>query len=250
MYLSPRFSVTDPRRRAALASGDAPASSGGIVGGPSPAQQAQTGTGEPGAYRAFFEANRGAGQQLFQGLADDISKRIDEAGGRFGALPTQVPTWTAPPNPQVTVGQLEPWLQGGPKGIHADPTGRLVSDETTPNPENIQSRAEITQPISADLARLGQGAEGFQTLLGQKGPGYTGAMGRLDSWLAAAASDPARIKELQDRLAGLGAEPAGPPPGAAPSAPAIPGGGGGDQPAAPGTAPKQRKTVRGYLYGV
>jgi hypothetical protein len=255
-YLSPRYGPDDPRRRA-----NNPANAGGGGAAPvapvgAPAAGSPTGTGDPGALRSFFEANKGAGQAVFGGLADSISQRISDAESQFRQLPLETTTTTPGTAPSAS------FTHGA---FHA-PTvtpGTPAVTTTTPSTEHLDARQAIIKPISDDLARLGQGAEGYQALLTQgAGPGYTPGMGRLDSWLAAGAADPARVQELQSRLSGLGAEqPAaqpkpstdtldpwlrGGPLGWQPAAPAQ----GGDNAPAPQQGQQKRKTVRGYLYGV
>lgn len=285
-YLSPKF-TDDQRRRPGLGQ-NIPGSGQGATSDSTVAAPgaAPTGTGEPGALRSFFEANKGAGQAIFGGLADSINKRIDEAGGKFNDLPlettdTQREAMPSPglfgmntliwrqnhpgfsPETQPGTGfatglQVPRYTAGGTPGPFGIP-GRsqyATNTTTTEHPENVDARAALTKPISDDLSRLGQGAEGYQALLTDKGgAGYSPGMGRLDSWLAAGAADPARIQALQARLSGLGgAAPAStappatpgagdvPPPVTAPAAAPVPGGG-------YSTPTKQRRTIRGYLRG-
>lgn len=285
-YLSPRF-TDDQRRRVGLGQNVPGSGQGAATDTTVAPASAPTGTGEPGALRSFFEANKGAGQAIFGGLADSISKRIDEAGTKFKDLPlettdTQREAMPAPglfgmntliwqqnhpgfvpetqPGTGFATGLQTPKYTGtgtpGPLGAPGRQQYATLT-ETTQHPENVDARAALTKPISDDLSRLGQGAEGYQALLTDKGgTGYTPGMGRLDSWLAAGAADPGKIQALQARLSGLGGA------AAAPSAPATTPGAGAVPPPitspataapAPGggysTPTRQRRTIRGYLRG-
>lgn len=156
----------DPRQRPS----PAPTTPAAPGAGPSPAAPTatplQAGSGDPGTLRAFFLANREAGQRQADALGSDLNKRLTEAEQKLPGL-----TQEAPPTPQgQNPADLDPGL--------------------------AKQREDLLSPIRDDINIAGQGG-GSQVLAKGAGPGYTPTMGALDSWLLQGAGfnvDPYRAR--------------------------------------------------------
>jgi len=132
----------------------------------------QAGTGEPGALRAFFMANRESGKEQAQMLGGGISGRLSDAEQRLPGLTQE--------SPAVPQGGVPPAL----------------------DPGIAKQRDDLLSPLRDDINLLGRGPEGQATLLAKNaGPGYTPTMGALDAWLLSAGGlDPAAYQERMAKL--------------------------------------------------
>jgi hypothetical protein len=143
---------------------------------PDPAGTLQAGTGDPGALRAFFMANRGRGQEYAQTLGSKVEGELSAAEKGLPGLTQEVDRVGASSNAGTNQVSLDPAL--------------------------AQKREDLLSPARADVGLLGKGAEGQASLLSQgAGPGYTPTMGAMDAWLLSSAGFNA--KPYQDRLAAL-----------------------------------------------
>jgi hypothetical protein len=190
-YLSSRYraSAVDPTNRqrtgAGPVGGAATDASGTTVGTPGGVAGASGTAGGPGDLIAFFNANKGQGGAIFNGLSDSISKRIGEASTKMDQLPSQ--TVLAPGTPDTTHTQ-----NNSRTGLTDTRIIPGAPAQYGVNQQNVDAKYAMLDPLGQDYRLLKSGPEGIQTLLGRdKGSDYTGGMRRLDAWLASTAIPPA-----------------------------------------------------------
>ena len=195
-YRSQMFGALDRRKQGAAAAPDlaAPVSAAPAVApGAPPAPGGPSEAGGVGALRAFFDANRGAGEQMLSRIADDLSQQV--AG-------VQDPGYSRTNGP---VTEVEPGVRrvGG-----GSTPGEQVRDVTY----NLDAAARDAARGQIDATRGRADAfgtpEGLASLLPEGGT----QMGRsLESWLMQGANPSAaadRVRAAADaRLAGLDALP-------------------------------------------
>lgn len=164
------------------------ADSGGSPGiGSAGAPVSDVGSGQPGALRAFFEANRSQGAGILGGLANRFNQQV--ATTQAGL--TQ-PLSTGQELPLIPQGGMPAGAEQGVENVNAQIAA--YNEQQRKNAEaNKQTQATnqaTAQGLAQDWNRLGT-QEGQQSLLEQQlgSSGYTPGQARLDAWLAGSAAN-------------------------------------------------------------